>query len=184
MAEVLIMARDNHASGYLKGYPVVVAESPAGWGEGEGLPDFIQLSIPDATMAQVESFLDDWPIRYTHTILVQNANGYRIKAEVDPAYISASNTGAAQIKTQMQEWVTQRGGIVVNFTSASMTFDIPKPVDLQELKTEFDDFFNDVLDIRRYYFSTADVDNAIAVGGQITLTRTQALNKIIDKLAE
>jgi hypothetical protein len=178
------MARDNEASGYLKGYPVVIAEYPAGWGAGEGLPDFIQLTISDATLEGVEHFLNDWPLRYTHSIVMQNASGYRLLVEVDPDYISASNVGKDQIKNAMQEWVSQMGGTVNAFSSNSMTFDIPKPVNLQELKADFDDKFKDVLDIRRYYFGADAVNAGIAAGGQITLTKAQALAKLIDKLAE
>ena len=125
-AEVLIMAVDFPSSGFYKGYPVVVKESPAVWGSKEGLPNFIVLKITDTPASVVEHFLSDWKIKYTHTIVNQNSSGYRIRVEVDPLYISASDVGANQIKTEMQDWVTNWGGSIVNFTSTSMTFDAPK----------------------------------------------------------
>ncbi len=83
---------------------------------------------------------------------------------------------------------------VVSFTASSMTVDIPKngvyqtanglsDLDyLKLLKSDFSDIFMTVLNVRRYYFLEADVDTAISQGGQITLTKAQALNKVQDRL--
>ena len=190
-AEVLITAQDIPASGFLKGYPVVVKESPAVWGSKEGLPNFIIMTITDTPASVVEHFLNDWKIKYLHSIVAENELGYRLMVEVDPAYISASDVGKDQIKTEMQDWVESIDGVVHAFTQSSMTFDVPKPLmlygdpaTLADLRAAFDDVFDDVLDIRRYYFLPVDVDWAVDQGGFIEVTQAQALAKLQDKLAE
>ena len=40
------------------------------------------------------------------------------------------------------------------------------------------------MNVSRYHFSDTDVDQVIAMGGTITLTKSQVLNKMIDKLEE
>lgn len=181
--DVLIRATDG-SNNYLKGYPVAVKDVPCVWGSAEGLPDFIHLILTDCEASQVESFLDGWDIKYDFTIVNENELGYRLRAEVDPIYISASDMGKNEIKTEMQDWATNLGFSVVNFTSSSMTVDVPKPANTLQLKIDFNDAFSSVLDIRRYYFSSSDVDGVVSSGGEMTLTRTQALNNIVDKLDE
>ena len=194
--EVLITAQDIPASGWGKGWPVVVMPDGHVWGSKEGLPNFIQMHITDTEPETVEHFLNDWKIKYVHSIVNQNVNGYRLLVEVDPAYISASDVGKSEIKASMQDWVASIGGSVKNFSEDSMTFDVPKCpgtdlvavegdcLTLADLKLMFDDVFDDVLDIRRYYFLPADVDWAVAQGGRIEFTQAQALSKLQDKLAD
>jgi hypothetical protein len=181
--DVLIRATDG-SNQYMKGYPVAVKEYPAVWGSREYLPDFIHLILTDCEPADVDHFLWGWDIKYKFTKLNENDLGYRYKVEVDPAYISASNVGKQEIKLEMQGWADDMGFSVVNFTSDSMTIDIPKPANLLEIKSMFADVFDDTLDIRRYYFSSDDVDGVVNNGGEHTMTKTQALNFIIDKLDE
>lgn len=181
--EVLIRARDG-GNGFKKGYVVTAKDQPCVWGTMETLPDFIRLIISDCTAEQVRHFLDDWQIRYRFALVAENDIGYRYRVEVDPAYISASDTGKHEIKENMTDWAEDRGFAVVGFTSESMTVDIPKPADLPTIRADFADVFDKVLNIRRYYFSGADVDTVINAGGVYTLTKQQALNNIIDKLDE
>jgi hypothetical protein len=183
VCELLIRATDG-SNGFKKGYIVVVKDQPCVWGAKETLPDFIRLIISDCTAAQVNHFRNSWDIKYKFTLVAENDAGYRYKVEIDPAYISASDTGRHEIKDSMTDWAVDRGFAVVGFTSDSMTVDILKPADLPAIKADFADVFDTVLSIRRYYFSAADVDMVIAAGGVYTLTKQQALNNVVDKLDE
>jgi hypothetical protein len=181
--ELLISNTDANFQG--RGEVVAYYESPHTWGNKEGLPNYVHLTISDVSKEKVEDFLRAWDIEFSHTILNENEQGYRIKVEVDPAWISASDVGKHQMHAKMQDFVIDRyNGQIVSIDSAQMTADIPKPVDLQQLKKDFADVFNKVLNARRYYFSETDMDNAVSQGGHITLTKQQALDRVIDKLTE
>jgi hypothetical protein len=203
---LLIRATDGPPGGLVKGEPGgSVYDLPHEWGAKEGLPNWVQLTISDATASQVEHFLFAWKIDYTFSIVSETFTGglygagqWRVTVEVDPALISASGTGQSELKTEMQTWVTSSftdphfpgaEGSVVTFTTSSMTIDTPKPTDpteqaerLPALKRLFTDRFEHILDVRRYYFLDTDVDAAVAAGGTITRTRAQALALVQDKL--
>ena len=181
MVYLLIAARDIPSSESKKGHIIDVRKRDV-LGSKEILPNFIQVAVSDATKEQVDHFLSAWHIKYTHKIIAKNANGYRIKVEVDPIYISASGTRRAALKDSMQSWVESYGGVVQNYTSESMTFDITKGQTLAELKRAFDDIFEDMLDIKRYYFKSAAVNAVVNNGGFMEVTRSQVLSYIQDKL--
>jgi len=179
---VAVRATDG-SNNYLKGYITSVSDNPY-TGSGYVLPNFIILTLSDCDASQVENFLDGWDIKFKHTVINENDLGYRIKIEVEPIYISASDVGKTEIKESMRDWTEDLGFTVQNFTNNSMTLDIAKPVNLLQVKIDFADVFDDVLSIRRYYFSHNNVDSVVSSGGKITLTKAQALNFIIDKLEE
>ena len=182
MAELLIAAVDLNTQ--KKGEVVDVKPTPFVWGNKEGLPNFVQLSVPDVTREQAYSYFEEWTMKYQHKIINENDEGYRIKVSADPEVINASGLSRSVIKLKMQNFLTKRGAVRITVASGSITFDIPKPVDLIRLKKEFADQYNARFDSRRYYFSATDVDNAVAQGGKITLTKQQALNIIVDKFTE
>ena len=182
MAELLVAAVDLNLQ--KKGEIVDVKETPWTWGAKEGLPNYIQLTIPDATKAQVDTFLDEWKMTFQHEIVNENAAGYRIRVSADPSAINATGLARQVIKGDMQEFLIEQGGVNINFAADSVTFDIAKPADLPALKADFADVFDDRYELRRYYFAAADIDAAVAGGGTMTLSKTQAQNNIKDKLDE
>ena len=114
----------------------------------------------------------------------ENASGYRIKITADPASISATGKHAT-IKPKIQDYlVNEWGCTIVNYDGFQAVVDIPKPVDLLEVKAGLMDIFKERVDLRRYYFSSADVDLASANGGLIELTKAQVLNRIKNKMDE
>lgn len=160
--------------------------SPAwGWGKNDQPPKRIRVTISDSSKSQVLHYLDHWEIKFQHEIKNETVEGYRIELKVDPAVISTSEIGKNQIKTKMVDWFYNNyNAQTVSFSSNSYLVDIPKPVDLVDLKKNFADIFNARFAVRRYHFSEADVDTIIGMGGFITITKAQALNYIKDKLAE
>ena len=160
----------------------------------------VGVEITDATINQSLHYVYGWYIDFSHTLVNQNENGWRFEIEVDPAYISASDVGKDELKAGMQDHVESNeyweGSSVVSFTSNSMVVDIPKDgiyqtanelsnLDyLKLLKSNFSDVFKIRLFPSRYHASAAQVDQIIAAGGFIQITKEQALNKIIDKLEE
>lgn len=163
----------------------VVSIRPEGhiWGGMEQPPNYVHLTITGVTVEQAQEYSERWNIKFKHTVLQENALGYRVLVTVDPAYISASNLGQGELKTRMRDWVENvYSGVVVDFSPTGMTVDLPKPVDLTEVKKNFADIFDTTLDPRRYKFSEADVNTALAGDGAITFTKAQALARVVDKL--
>lgn len=198
-AELLISASDlnNQTTGE------VVDVKPEGhiWGTREQPPGYVHFTITGATVEQVLEYIGAWDIDFLHTLVNQNAAGWRYRIEVDPIYISASDVGKTELKAAMQDHVEGgseywEGSVVVSFTTSSMTVDIPKNgvyqtaeglTDVQYLKLLRDDFrdiFMTQLDQRRYYFAQADVDTALANNGELTMTKAEAQAAVIDKLTE
>ena len=161
---------------------------------------FICLIISDATREEVHHYINDWMIDFRHVFVNENADGWRYRIEVDPIYISASDVGKQEIKAEMVNLVETgeywEGSSVFKIKNDYMTVDIPKNGVYQTssglsdfdylslLKKDFSDVFSQRLNISRYHFSDADVDTVIADGETITLTKLQALNRVLDKLEE
>ena len=199
MACVLVVAARN-LQVLLKGDPVEVFQLPrdAPWGNMEGLPDFIRITLTDADKSQVTQYLFDWVVDFEWTIQSQNAAGWRFRVEVDPQYVSASGTGRDILRQEMEDWVAEpyeaqgAGGTVVTISASQLVADIPKTglgaaEDLAkraELKSRFSDKFRDTVLPRRYYFASSDVDTVIGNGGLQDLTRAQAIALLIDRLTE
>ena len=161
----------------------------------------VGIEITDATLEETLHYIQSWKVDFSHTLENQNANFWWITIAVDPAYISMSGVGTAELKEGMQVHVESttgywEGTTVVNFTSSSMTVKIPKngvyqtanelsALDyLKLLKSDFSDVFKVRLKAKRYYVASADVDQIISAGGFMQITKAQALTKIIDKLSE
>ncbi len=167
-----------------KGYPWIIKDAPCVWGNKERLPNWVIVRITDATKAQAEHYLESWQKEFVHEILQDHVMGYRVKVSVDPAFISASGANK-ELKARLKTDLVRNWGVsIVSYENYEVVFDIPKPVDLQALKAHVYDVFSERVDTRFYYFSSEDVDLALAQGGYIELTKAQVLNRIKNKLDE
>ena len=195
-----LLIRATQGSTYKPGEVVTIRPGGQVWGSMEQPPEYIHMTISDADMEEVKNFHDRWEIKFRHVFVNENVNGWRYTIEVDPIYISVSDVGKGEIKAEVVNLIENgeywKGSSVFKIKPEYVTADIPKNGPYQTasglsdfdylslLKSNFADVFNTVLDVRRYYFGQADIDLALSQGGIITLTKLQALNKIIDKLEE
>jgi len=180
---IAIMAADNPP--WKKGYPVDVLDGSrdlSNWVNSK----FVQLFIPDAEKAGVEHFIQNWRTNFNHEILGQNAQGYRIKISVDPRVVSVFGLNKGVAQSVIDELTDNWGAVVfdVHLSNHYVTVDIPKPVDLQALKNRILDIFEQDLDVSLYYFTDADVDEAIAAGGKITMNKAQVLARVKNRLID
>lgn len=181
MAELLVSATNINTQQIGE----IVDSKPDGhvWGTREQPPNYVHVTVTGATHAEVQAYLNTWPIRYRHQIQVDNPIRYRIKVDVDPAVVSASGMGRAQLRAAMGDWIeAEYNGTVVATGSERLIFDVPKPVDLFQLALDFADIFDWILSFRRYHFAASDVATWLTAGGHATLTKAQALAAIVDKL--
>jgi hypothetical protein len=205
-ARLVIAARPfirNGVMTYKKGDIVALVTEGGDFGTKEVPPDFVRLEISDATTPQVQQFVEQWVVDFKHTIVSENALGWRFRVEVDDAYVDASERSKVMIRRRMIEHIDDatsgpwEGCITQSFTPTELIVDIPKNgvyqtanslsdnAYLLTLKADFSDIFRESVAVRRYYFNEADVDTAYNLpNGQVTLTTAQALTKIVDKLTE
>ena len=178
--EILVRAT-NHPNGkWLKGFPVVVKDDPVVWGGQEGPPNYVKVRITDASAQEVENFLANWRNVIEHEIVAENDLGYRIRLSMSVriAQVFPERGMRQEIRNYLEStW----GALLVSSDANSATFDIPKPVDLQAVRRDLIDKFEEQIDPVRYMFSSADVDLALAQLGVISITRAQAMNRIIDR---
>lgn len=143
-----------------------------------------------------------WEVDFVHVLVDQDQDSWTYRLEVDPALISASDVGKAEMKTAMRDHIESgseywEGSQVLSFGPNSITVQIPKNGPYQVangmsdnnyrklLRSDFSDIFKTVINIRRYHFSESDVDDLVNNhGGQRTVTAAQAMSVIIDRLDE
>ena len=181
--ELLINATTHRKA--QKGFIQTVVDQPVTWGTRETLPDYVQLVISDATKSQVDKYTDAWINVIEYSLVASNAQGRRYTLSVNPNIITEFGADKG-IKLEMRDLlVNDWGATIVSFnsTTATAVVDIPNPPndDWQALRNDLLDKFEEVVDRRRYVFSPAEVDIAIANGGRMTITTAQALARIVDR---
>ena len=78
--------------------------------------------------------------------------------------------------------ITERGGAMASSTHPTYVFDIERSDILTRFRADVKMRLEQTYCRRKHYFTEAQVDTVIAAGGTITLTRTQLLNAIKNKL--
>jgi len=79
--------------------------------------------------------------------------------------------------------VTQRGGTVVSNTGGVIVFQMDRTNARAAFQQDIYQRAREVFKRRRWGFAAADVDAALAAGGIVTLTPTQATAKLVDSTA-
>lgn len=168
--------------------------STYGWGDREGLPEFIILHVTDAAAAQIQPHMAAVVNTFTHTIQNENANGWRIRIDVNPN-IPALYGIDKGVRNELRDLLVDNwGGQVFDYDNVNHEYaviDFPKPLiyiptseekTLADIKDEVKDKFEGQVFRRRYKFSESDVDQVIAAGGKVDQTFAQVASKVIDRL--
>lgn len=190
MAKILVAAKDL-ASGVVKGDIVEVYPDSYGWGNKEGLPNFIRLEITNRTKEQADVYLQQVVKAFDYSIDAQNASGVRGTISVDQ---TLSGDIDKEVKQELKDYILDGAGAdvpvsQVSQTSESLTVDITLPDDenrtptLQGMKDNVNDRFQQVIGYRRYFFNPIQVDVVVAAGGSISVTAAQASPNLIDRFA-
>jgi len=185
--ELLIRATTNGQ--WTKGYPVAVRDEAElashPWGSQEGLPDFIILAISDATAEQVGTYLEKWKRGITYEILAENAQGWRIRIDINPKVRQLLGIDKAFRAELRDYFIGEWGASVHDYDDVNnewATLDFPKPLielstgeerDLTYLREVGMSVIEEWLLPRLHYFDPADVDAVVAAGGKVTRTRDQ-----------
>jgi hypothetical protein len=181
MPELLISARNSNNQQIGE----VVATKGAGhiWGNREGLPGYIHLTISDSTPGKDHGRARGWIIFYEHTIQSENPVRYRLRTQVHPQAVSASDEGAVDNFDAIMDWAERiYAATSVSIAPTNMLYDLPKPADLAQFNIDLADNFDHQHNPRHDFLSQSFVDQAIAAGGELTMTDAQADAAFIDKL--
>jgi hypothetical protein len=87
-----------------------------------------------------------------------------------------------QIGGQMDMHIQMRGGTVTSVVYPAFTFTIERSAILSKFREDVKQRLEQVYTRHQYHVSDADVDAVIAAGGVVTLTKTQVLAKLKDKM--
>jgi len=88
----------------------------------------------------------------------------------------------ANIKAEIITQVLNRGGSSFGWTDRTLTFEVERSNILTRFRADVKEKAEQVYLRRRYAVSQTDVDEVIAAGGMMTITKTQLLNKLRDKI--
>jgi len=179
--QCLIRANDaQNSKGILKGMVEVVKDEPCEWGNMEGPPDYVVVRIPDATKEQAETFLQTWKNVFEYE-LTNNGDTIQIVLSIDPKIVEVLGDGKA-LKASLRDLLIDRWQVdIVSYNRTSVTFNVSSSVDLQMMREELKDIFEEVVAYRIYMFREVDVDWALNNGGFAEIARSQALNRLIDR---
>jgi hypothetical protein len=90
----------------------------------------------------------------------------------------------AMITRQVTDAIEMRGGTVTAQAYPVFTFEIERSAVLTKFREDVKGKLEETFTRHRFHMSEAEVDTVIAVGGVVTITRTQFLSKLKDKMAE
>lgn len=183
--EILVAAQD--LKGSKKGDVRWFKEAPCAWSTVYVPPKYVIVHVTDATMAQVQEYRKPWIKVYDYEILQDTPIGYRIRVMIDPDVVSVSGINR-RIKAGLGNYIQNTYNVViVSHDDYEAVVDIPKVdgvFDLQALKMDMLDKFQEKRAKRLYYFPEVDVDWAVAQGGYVTLSRAQVLSKVRSKVQD
>lgn len=121
-----------------------------------------------------------WEVPLTDVDFV--SNGYNSTTGIGDITITILNP---QVKIKnIERTIIERGGTVVSSTENTVRFTIGRSVILTKFREALKRIAEKVYCRRQFYFTSEQIDLAIAAGGAVTLTKAQILNAIKNKLME
>ena len=178
--EILVNAVAHRKA--IKGQLVAVKDQPCVWGKREGLPDYVIVTISNATADQVRSRTLRWTDRPDYEVSIPIGGRKQIVITM-PAKLAAAFPNLELNPQRVRDYLVMRwGATITRHNRTEVVISVPQDTVLADLKADIMDRFERSVG-KRYHFSHADVDTAIAAGGRVTITRAQALARIVDRAA-
>lgn len=185
--ELLIYAKTDNPK-IKKGSIQTVREAPGGWGTRE-LPefgDFILLTISDATVAQVENYMDRWKLEFSYDGPTNmGGSNRRLDVSIDPRLQAKYPTYTTNLGINIKNALLDRFAAQVQSVTFpnAYTFRVDYAQGggiVNKMKNHLVDLFSDDIEDRYWRFSEADIDLAVSAGGYVTLDRAAALLRLRD----
>ncbi len=131
MAEILIKAISathsdptiDRAGCYKRGYPVVVMPDGQAWGTEEGLPKFVVVKVPDATVDQLRAYIAAWKRVLEFTVDSSDLPSDTHTVTVRATAVSVSGEGAIT-RTMVENFLNRWGASVTTVTANAVTYTV------------------------------------------------------------
>lgn len=184
--DILVMnltGRTDMPRGWIVDIVEVNTASPRSYGApGE----FVVVHLAGVGKAQADQYLQAIRNEVRFSIVAENAQGYRIRADVNPKVWQLFGADKGVKRELLDFLTTTYGAVLQSHDTVNQEWaivDVPKPADLAAIRADVLDLFEQQLDGRRYHFTEADCDLAVQNGGFMELTATQVINRLVDRLA-
>lgn len=176
--ELLVQATTHRKAE--KGYVEVIKDGrSAVWGSKEGLPNWVRIVISDLDVSDVEHLTGEWKNKITWTKIRDVAVGreqYRLQMPNNTVLRDSTKGVNNEIDTYLKiNYSGSRVSREPDQSSAEYNLLIPN---LQDMKNDLLDKFEETVVRRRFKLAESDVDAAIAAGGVL---HTTAASGIIDR---
>jgi hypothetical protein len=135
MCEIIVKAIDvthpdpekDRRGCYKRGYPVAVYPDGTKWGNEERLPKFVIIKIPDATVEEVQHFIQSWQRQIDWAVVGQSLplDGFRLRVFATNLSVTDQGVGAGKITRAMVEtYLTNWGASVFSVADNEVVFDV------------------------------------------------------------
>ena len=179
--EILVSAT-THAK-QLKGEIIDIEPDGHVWGTGEQPPKYIHLTITNATVAQVEQYMEKVQNTPEYTVGPVVLGRRNITVSL-PNWIRVAYGGNRNFRAEVRDYLEDKWGAIVTVVTPGQEYivNVADTVVLQELRDDFHDKFEDYIG-PKWLFTEASVDQAIAAGSVVSRTRAQAISALVDRAA-
>jgi hypothetical protein len=95
-------------------------------GSSEGLPDFVRIIVPDATVDQVRPYTGEWIRRISYTVVSSNQaqDSFRLRISANAATVNATSGEGKITRAAVENFLTRWNASVVSTGDNAVTFDI------------------------------------------------------------
>lgn len=165
----------------LKGQIVVIKDHPAVWGGKERLPNYVHAIITGTTAEDALTWMQKAKNAFTYSAVT--AGGiHTVDISVSDAILAIGNGFKAEMRELILADYAEYEAALISWTppNGPATFTFLDTLVLQDLKDDLLDKFEDSIG-PRYLFPETDVDTVVSAGGEVEITKAQALNRIIDR---
>lgn len=158
-----------------------VKESPAVWGRKETLPDFIRVTVTDATKEDIAKYNQQWIERF----LVKDYPVYIEIERADSGRINRINTNSEKVE-KAKEAFQHLGLRKSDLTLVDGNIQVSKEsgiATLENVQNIVTDLMEDMHKHRRYHVKIAVIDNLVSKGiDNVTITLAQLESNLVDGL--
>jgi len=153
-----------------------VKDSPATWGRKETLPDFIRVTVTDATKADIDKYNQQWVEEYE---LTEEADFFRVQ-HLDRTSVNRPRLDRAK-RGRFKKLMLSAGVTGENVTTQNGGLLIQKVIDFDTIQEIVNDTLNVMLKHRMFHVKHAVIDNAIANNkDSVTITLAQLEANLVD----
>ena len=179
--ELIVCAKDRHIGIWEKGYISSYQEYPPGrsWMGRDGRPNKVYISVANATLNDVSSYIAQWHKNYKAEITNVLATTNEIRITVDPDSVSTKGVGNGVEQQVKDTIVSTFSAEVVDSQANLFDVEIDKATPLKDVEEHLHDVGDKPFRTRRMRVKESVVDTLNASEtGQVEMTLTELENSV------